>query len=110
MSVDTKRARDLARYGVVGHDDEACCLLSTLADEVERLREDAWELEALRRNAAEWKELAEAMSERTRTKWEPLLAVAKEHKCECDQDAPPMCHGRVCCELVHVISACEEKP
>ena len=41
--------------------------------------------------------------------WELLLAVVKEHKCDCGENSPKSCRGRVCCELVHVIAACEKE-
>lgn len=36
--------------------------------------------------------------------WPQILAfvkAAENHKCDCGNDAPEECRGRVCCELVH---------
>ena len=54
MSVNTKRARDLAlRQGVVGNDAEARQLLESLADEVDGLR---------KKNATLWKFVSYVMA------------------------------------------------
>ncbi len=90
MSVDTKRARELAgkyRLSDGRSDIEVSEQLEALADEVERLREENEELK--RRNRKEMDEdLFWAVSgkhklmEERETKWEPLLAAAKEYEAD----------------------------
>lgn len=113
MSVDTKRARGLARrHDIVANDSEACALLESLADEVDRLREL---LRGLHRcdshddvsNAWGCPDCVRELRDEVKTKWEPLLAAAVFGH---DVD----CHSREHresgdCELCKRITACEEK-